>query len=164
MLRWHSKKLGPLEVVRQRDVMADGKTPVCRYSIISYKKGMSQAQRAKEAETNARSKVTYRPHIGRNNLLYISRVFTRPGSRELGMTSSLISLICALEKKKLFIVPEKLAKRKKVYEKIGFRKGYVTEAGARYNGLVLDRPSMLKPQDWVRPGTKGGAVRKFFIK
>ena len=80
------------------------------------------------------------------------------------MAGSLFSVLCATEKKKLFIIPEKIAKRKKVYEQCGFRKGYIKEGTARYNGLVLDRQRTLKPQDWVEENAQGKRLRKFFIE
>lgn len=165
MLLWRSNKLGrPLEVIRQQGVMTDRKTPVYRYSIIDYKKDATLMQKAKKAETNPRSEVIFRPHLGRNSLLYISRAFTRPRSRKLGMTSSLFSLICALEKKKLFIVPAEIALEKSIYEQCGFRKGYIKAGKTILYGNVLDRPNTLKPQEWAKPNAEGKNLRRFFVK
>jgi len=80
------------------------------------------------------------------------------------MTSSLLSLICALEKKKLFVVPSDIALKEKVYEQCGFRKGYIKDGKTIIHGNVLDRPSMLKPQKWATPNTEGKNLRRFFVK
>jgi len=151
LLRWHSEKFGVVEAVHEQDVLTDGKTPVFRLSI-------------RDAEKTTHSSITYRPHLGRRNLIYVSHVFTKPRSRQFGMASSLFSLLCAMEKKKIFIIPEKLAKRKKIYEQCGFRTGFIREGKSKYRGLVLDSQSALKPQDWVKKDARGKRLRKFFFE
>jgi len=150
LLRWHSKKFGTLEAVHERGVLTDGKTPVFKLSV-------------RDSEKTTHSSITYRPHLGRRDLLYVSNVFTKPRSRQFGMAGSLFSLLCAMEKKKLFIIPEKIAKRKKIYEQCGFREGVIRAGKSEYRGLVLDRQSDLKPQDWVKKDAQGKRIRKFFI-
>jgi hypothetical protein len=161
LLRFHHEKLGPLEVVREQD----GAEPqVHRLKLIS----------AKNSDEPF-SYVVYQPHPPSNGGIYVRNVETVNEHAKQGMSSSLLALLSAMEQKKLFLFPFKLAKRKKVYEKIGFKNDVVPWEKKIESCLSLDSTSQLRPQKWVVQAAKKWnaehpqespkkATRKFFIR
>lgn len=151
IMKWQSEKLGPLSIVKDEDA-------------IPWLGGKVSQLRVIGPDGKIHGKVCYRSEFnGRNDIIYITNVRTNNASRTLGIAGSLIGVIAALEKKKIALVPCGTAKKRKIYEKLGFRKSWLKVDGKRRQYTVLDKNTPLKPQGWAN-GPQGKNVRKFFIK
>jgi hypothetical protein len=151
ILNWQSEKLGPLSIVLDEGFVPLLNRPVRRL-------------RAMGADGTQHGKISYVPRFNnKNDTIYISNVQTKPGSRKKGVASSLFCVLSALEKKKLVLVPCNIAKKKEIYQKLGFRKSWLEVNGKKRPYLVLDKKPGLKPQG-IEKGFADAKFRKFFIK
>jgi len=136
IIRLKHEKFGLLEVVREQS-RAEPSTH--RLKIVNPKNG-----------DNPYAHVTYWPHPAADGLIYAYKASTQDECRQHGMAGSLLTLLSALEQKKIFLIPVKLAKSKKVYEKIGFKKDAIPWGNEKIRCLSLDNTSQLTPQEWAK--------------
>jgi len=161
MLRLSHEKFGPLEVISEQR-RAEPSTR--RLKIVSPDK-----------PENPHASVTYWPHETAKDIIYVYKADTTEECRKHGMAGALLTLLSALEQKKLFLIPTQLGEKKRVYQKIGFKRDHILEGNDKIRGLSLENAGQLIPQKWATravrkwnathpDGQPQKAVRKFYVK